>query len=311
MNVATLNDLPADIQAWAKAGDRLTWPLGDCAIFYRDIGDPAAAPDKTAMLVHGYPESSFSYHKVIDGLLGHFDRLILTDFPGFGLSDKPERLTYALSEQADALLWVWGQLGVRGGHVIGHDMGDSVVTELVARSVQGLLPAGFDAGLQSVTFTNGNMVMEKAALVPMQKLLRHHTLGPILNKFTRYGTFRGQVKMANGAPLDEEDIERIWQLNALQDGHLLSWKIIRYLDDRDRFQNPRWLKALSQSEGPVHICWGQADAVAPERVAQHLKDAVQPAARLTLMPGVGHFCQLQAPEAWCAAVLDFYASLKA
>jgi len=258
------------------------------------------------MLIHGYPESSYSYHKVVEGLGARFDRIVLIDFPGFGLSDKPERLTYSLMEQADALLFAWGRLGVRGGHVISHDMGDSVLTELVARSVQGLLPGWFDSGLQSVTFTNGNMVMEKAALVPMQKLLRNHTLGPLLNRFTRYGTFRSQVKMANGAPIDDDDIEHMWRLNALQNGHLLTWKIIRYLDERDRFQNPRWLSALGAFEGPVHICWGAADAVAPQRVAQHLKDEIHPAARLTLMQGVGHFCQLQAPDIWCENVLSFY-----
>lgn len=261
------------------------------------------------MLIHGFPESSYSYHKVIDGLKERFDRIVLVDFPGFGLSDKPDRLTYSLMEQADALLFAWRRLGLRGGHVISHDMGDSVLTELVSRAVQFLLPAWFDAGLKSVTFTNGNMVMEKAALVPMQKLLRNHTLGPILNRFTRYSTFKSQVKMANGAPIEGADIEHMWRLNALKDGHLLTCKIIRYLDERDRFQNPRWLNALSQFDGPVHICWGEADAVAPQQVARHLKDQVRPDARLTLMPGVGHFCQLQSPEVWCASVTQFYDEL--
>lgn len=302
------DSLPEDAQAWRSAGSKLHWPLGDCDIFHRDIGDASAEPDRTLLLIHGYPESSFSYHKVVERMAERFDRIVLVDFPGFGFSDKAERLTYSLMEQADALLFVWQQLKVRGGHAISHDMGDSVLTELVARSVQRLVPGWFEAGLQSITFTNGNMVMEKAALVPMQKLMRHHTLGPLLNRFTRYPTFKGQVEQANGAALDEADIEGIWKLNALQDGHLLTWKIIRYLDERDRFQNPRWLKALSQFERPIHICWGQADAVAPERVARHLKDEVCPSAKLTLMPGVGHFCQLQAPDEWSDAVLSFYAS---
>jgi len=122
MSAATFGDLPADIQIWADAGDRLNWPQGDCAIFYRDIGDQAAAAEKTALLIHGFPESSFSYHKVVDRLSATFDRIVLVDFPGFGLSDKPVRLTYSLFEQADALLFIWRELGVRGGHAISHDM---------------------------------------------------------------------------------------------------------------------------------------------------------------------------------------------
>ena len=310
MTAVRHTDLPVDVQDWRRAGNILHWPHGDCSIFYRDIGDGGATPERTLMLVHGFPESGFSFHKVIDRLAGAFDRVVLVDFPGFGLSDKPLGLSYSLIEQADALLFVWRELALRGGHVLGHDMGDSVVTEIIARSVQGALPAWFDAGLQSATFTDGNMVMEKAALVPMQKLLRNHTFGPVLSKLATRRTFRNQVASANGAPFDIQDIDTMWRLNALQDGHRLSWKIIRYLDDRDRFQNPRWLRALSRFAGPVHICWGASDRVSPPAVAQYLKREVCPNAALTLMDGVGHFCQLQAPEVWCDAVLGFYATLE-
>ncbi len=307
MSAEDIEALPADIQAWRTAGERLQWPQGDCAIFYREIGETAALPETTALLIHGFPESGFSFHKVVTRLARSFDRIVLIDFPGFGLSDKPARLTYSLMEQADALMFCWRALGVRGGHVISHDMGDSILTELIARSVQDLLPGWFSAGLQSATFTNGNMVMEEAALVPMQKLLRHHSLGPLLNPLTSYRAFRNQVKRTNGAPFEDSDIEAMWRLNTLQNGHRLAWKIIRYLDERDRFQNPRWLKALGRFDRPVHICWGGADKVSPPAVAHHLKREVCPNATLTLMDGVGHFCQLQAPDRWCDAVLDFYA----
>ena len=57
---------------------------------------------------------------------------------------------------------------------------------------------------------------------------------------------------------------------------------------------------------PVHICWGDAEAVSPAKVALHLKEHVCPRARLTLMPGVGHFCQLSDPDMWLASVAAFY-----
>ena len=83
-----------------------------------------------------------------------FDRIILFDMAGYGLSDKPvEGFTYSLMEQADLALQVWQHLGVKGGHLLAHDMGDSVATELVARHVSNLLPAWFAAGFQSFTFT--------------------------------------------------------------------------------------------------------------------------------------------------------------
>ena len=309
MTQSGAQELHPEILAWKEAGDTLRWPQGDCLIFYRDIGSADAAPDKTLMLLHGFPESSFSYHKVIERLSTHFDRIVLADFPGFGLSDKPVRLTYSLFEQTDALLFVWEQLGVSGGHVLAHDMGDTVLTELVARSVQNLLPAWFEAGLRSVTFTDGNMVMEESDMVLMQHLLRHHVVGPQINRLTNARLFANQVKRANGLPLEADDINKLWQLNTLQDGHRLAWKLIRYLDERDRFQNPRWLPALSRFDGPTHLCWGAEDRASPPRVAERLKRDVCPDARLTLMDGVGHFCQIHAPEQWSDAVLDFHRAL--
>jgi len=298
--------LHPDLEHWRQTGQYHVWDQGRCSIFFKDLGTSEASPDRTLLLVHGFPEASFSYHKVIESLRTRFDRIVLVDFPGFGFSDKPERLSYSLFEQADALFSVWQECGVSGGHVLGHDMGDTVVTELVARSNQGLLPSWFADGLLSVTFTDGNMVMEEAALVPMQVLLRKPVLGRLLNALTSERVFRNQIRTANGTTIEDDDIAKLWQLNCLQNGHRLSWKIIRYLDDRDRFQNVRWLPALRQFEGPVHICWGEADKVSPPAVAHHLKDKIHPKAHLTLMPGVGHFCQLHAPKIWSEAVLAFY-----
>jgi hypothetical protein len=71
------------------------------------------------------------------------------DFPGYGLSDKPiANYTYSLFEQADVALQVWKERGVTGGHVLSHDMGDSVHTELVARHIlESLDSAHFYVGI--------------------------------------------------------------------------------------------------------------------------------------------------------------------
>ena len=53
------------LQAWRQAGAILTLPGSGLQVYYRDIGDAGAAPADTALLMHGFPESSFSYHKVV------------------------------------------------------------------------------------------------------------------------------------------------------------------------------------------------------------------------------------------------------
>ncbi len=89
------------------------------------MGNPKAVADNTLLLIHGFPESSYSYHAVVDGLMERFDRIILFDMLGYGLSDKPtEGYTYSLFEQADTVLEVWKHFGISGGHMLSHDMGD-------------------------------------------------------------------------------------------------------------------------------------------------------------------------------------------
>lgn len=85
--------------------------------------------------------------------------------------------------------------------------------------------------------------------------------------------------------------------------------IIQYVNDRWRFQERRWLPAVRQLAARgvrVHILWGDSDAVAPLAIALALAADV-PSAVLTALPGVGHFSMLEAPEAWAAAALAFYA----
>jgi len=257
-------------------------------------------------VLHGFPESSYSFHKVADGLARRFRQVVLFDMPGYGLSDKPEQgYGYSLLEQADAALQLWRHLGVRGGHLLAHDMGDSVATELAARQVNGTLPAGFE-DFRSFTFTNGSMVLNLARLRVSQRLLLSRA-GPWLSRLFNFRTFCQQVRSAHGTTgLDEQDLQRMWENLCLQGGRRKNHLTIRYIGDRRRFETSRWLPALAQTTVPIHLCWGDADAVARVEMARYLKEEVCKAAVLTTMPGVGHFCQLSNPETWLERTGAFF-----
>lgn len=299
-----------ELEQWRAAGAYFSTPLSGYRVFFRQIGDVGAPPDETLLLLHGFPESSFSFHKVVDGLAQRFRRLVLFDMIGYGLSDKPESgYGYSLFEQADVALQLWRHLGVAGGHLLAHDMGDSVATELAARQVGATLPGCFGAGILSFTFTNGSMVLDLARLRVTQKLLLSR-IGPRVSRLFSYRTFSQQVRSAHGTGgLDERDLELMWDNICQQDGQRKNHLLIQYLNDRRRFEKPRWLPALRRLRVPVHLCWGDADAVARVEMAHHLKANYCPDAALTLMPGVGHFCQLSDPGPWLDGVRGFYSGV--
>ena len=206
-------------------------------------------------------------------------------------------------------LQVWQQLGVTGGHLLAHDMGDSVATELVTRHVSGIMPAWFGGGFKSFTFTNGSMVLSLSDLRVTQRILLSRA-GPMMSKLSNFKVFEKTVRSAQGTDrLNDEDIALLWENVCLQDGHKKNHLSIKYLNDRKRFEQTRWLPSLAEVTQPVHICWGEADAVARVSMAYYLKDNVCPSATMTLMPGVGHFCQISDPDIWLASVLAFYKNL--
>lgn len=286
-------------------------------VFVIDVGSPHASAADTALLIHGFPESSYSWHKVINGLAERFERVVAIDLPGFGLSDKPlVGYGYSLIEQADTCLQVWRELGINGGHAISHDMGTSVLTELVARHSLGTLPACFNAGLQSLTFTNGSMVLALAKLRVMQRVLLT-PFAPMLSRFASYGLFEKTVLSAHGVvsdalmpqhALSDADVQMLWENCTQQRGHKMNHLLIRYLNDRKRFEQSRWLPALKASDQtlPIHFCWGDVDQVARIAMARYLSEQVCPNSTLTEMPGVGHFCQWGSPELWLTSVLSFF-----
>ncbi len=303
----TKNDITRNIELWKSTGHFISFgPFGH-KIFVREVGHSDAPSKRTLLLVHGFPESSYSFHRVLDGLTRLFDRIILFDLLGYGLSDKPkENYTYSLMEQADIVLTVWNHFKIKGGHVLSHDMGDSVVTEIVARHVHDVLPSWFSDGIQSLTFTNGSMILDLAALRITQKILLSR-FGKYMGKIVSFGIFRQQVKSAHGNDnLNEDEIQMLWAFNQLQEGHRKTYLTIRYLNDRKRFEKTRWLPALSKTDLPVHICWGDADQVARVEMAHTLKKDVCPHAELTIMSGLGHFCQLGNPGKWLEYVGAFY-----
>ncbi|SDC25719.1 Pimeloyl-ACP methyl ester carboxylesterase [Sanguibacter gelidistatuariae] len=60
-------------------------------------------------------------------------RVLMIDFLGFGMSDRPLSFGYTLVDHADAIARGLDRLGVAGADVIGHSMGGGVATLLADR----------------------------------------------------------------------------------------------------------------------------------------------------------------------------------
>jgi pimeloyl-ACP methyl ester carboxylesterase len=283
--------LPPRVAEWSDSGTWLTTQAGK--VFVRSA--PGEAP--TILLLHGYPSSSYDYRGVVQHLGG---RAWLTlDFLGFGLSDKPRPHRYSLLEQADIVQAVVAAEAPGPIVLVAHDMGTSVTTELLARDLEGDLP--FD--LQRVVLSNGSVILSRASLRPVQKLLRG-PLGPLAARLSSGGRFAREFGrlFSTNHPLTKEEAEAQWALIANNDGNRIAHLLISYLDERERYAD-RWHGAVRDWPKPLSFLWALDDPVATTNVLDGLRE-LRPAADVVELPGVGHYPQVEVPEVFTRAALS-------
>ena len=152
---------PPTFNEWENRGKKISI-LGH-QLFVIDEGQG----EETIAILHGYPSCSYDYYAVLPIWTKKY-RVVIHDHPGFGLSSKKSDYSYSLIEQADVAIALWQYLGLEEVHLLAHDYGTSVATELIARYNLGHEPVR----LKTITIGNGSMLIEMADLIWTQKLLR-------------------------------------------------------------------------------------------------------------------------------------------
>ena len=280
-------------QEWQNQGNYQK--ISDRNIFVIDVGDH----QETLVILHGYPTFSYDYWKVLPILSRSF-RVVIHDHLGFGLSDKPKNYSYSLIEQADIALQLWQKLGLKKVHLWAHDYGTSVATELIARQNKGWLPIQ----LQSVTLGNGSMRIEMAQLRPIQRLLIHKQLGPIVANLSSEQVFVRNMKKIWGdsALVDPQEMTTMWKMLLYNNGREVLPQVSLYIRERYRFWH-RWIGALRNTEQHINYFWATQDPVAIKDMATVLHQET-PNSSLKWLDRAGHYPMLEKPEEWANGLLE-------
>ena len=245
------------------------------------------------LLLHGFPSSSYDWRPLLE-LEPSWDSLAF-DFLGFGLSEKPGGRDYSLFEQADLAEGLVAE-SARPVVAVGHDMGTSVATELMARDIEGRLPFELSGAL----LFNGSMVAELASLTLGQKLLLSRA-GPLLARLASRRFFVQQLGgvFSDAHPLTDEEAADQWSLVCAGGGRTQGHHQVAYY--RERIEHAeRWRGALRDWDGELHYAWGLQDPVATPVMLQAVRE-LRPRAPVTELPELGHYPQIEEPEAIAAA----------
>jgi pimeloyl-ACP methyl ester carboxylesterase len=276
-------------QQWREQGDY----FGHAGLraFYRAHRAPGSG-GRALVCIHGFPSASWDWHALWDGLCAEFDIVLAPDMFGFGFSDKPRRRRYTIAEQCDLHEALAASMGIRKTVLLAHDYGDTVAQEWLARAIDG------KARVQptAVALLNGGLFPETHRARLVQKLLAS-PFGGVMARLTNRRSFGRSFAAVFGAETqpDEATLDQFWELLAWNRGQLAMPRLINYIAER-RQHRERWVNALVNSPVPLRFINGIDDPVSGGHMVARYREVV-PQPDVVELTGIGHYPQIEAPDA--------------
>ena len=280
-------------EEWRKGANYFTFEGHQIAYWTGGEGPPL-------LLVHGFPTCSWDWGLIWDELSRHYS-LIACDMLGYGLSAKP-RSGYSIHLQADLQEALLSHLKITEWDALVHDYGVSVGQEMLARQLDG----SGAAGLGQMLFLNGGIFPDQHRPRPSQKL-GTSPLGFLVSRFaSRKGFGKGfsEVFGPDTKP-SQAELDAFWEFIAEKNGHRIFHKLLHYMADR-REHESRWVAALEHTQSRIGFINGALDPVSGEHTYRKWCK-VLPNARHHLLPTIGHYPHVEAPDEVTAKVLEWLA----
>lgn len=263
-------------------------------IHYLDEGN-----GRPLLLMHGNPDWSFLYRKMIPLLAPHF-RCIAIDYPGFGLSVHPAEYSYLPSAHAQIVGELVEHLDLRDAVVVGQDWGGPIGYDVASR-----MPERF-TGLVA-----GNTMMWAATPFFIQRTF---------SKMFAVGAVKRFVK--------KHHLFVRWIMPALLTEKPTSEEVRHYLDvaptPHSRIGHvsfpaaivgeTQWLEALEArvkanlGDRPMLRIMGLKDVPLTTKAYLAKWDELWPNLTKVDLPKAGHFWQEDEPVAAAQAIISAYAA---
>ena len=220
---------------------------------------------------------------------------------GMGFSDKPVAYGYSVHDHADMHEALLAHLGIDNAHILAHDIGDSVGQELLARHEFGQ-PAYGALSIDSITWLNGGMFIETYTPRAAQKLMSATPLGDILSSVQNSPLSRRLLEPTlremfgpNTKPT-RHMMDVFNQILDYNDGRRVLHKVGRFIGNRYTHRN-RWVRAMRQTKVPMRLIDGPVDPNSGAHMARRYAEVIPHPDVVMLADDIGHWPQLEAPDA--------------
>lgn len=239
------------------------------------------------LFVHGYPLNSTLWDGQVAALRASH-RCLVPDLLGFGHSDAPGELDlYSVEAYAADLLAVMDDAGVEKVTACSLSMG-GYITFALLRSA----PERVEALILADTRAEADSDEGRASRAAQQEMLRAEGTGPVIDALVN-GPLLADATRA-GKPDVVARLRRVMANPA--PGFLGALEAMRKRPDSTR--------TLERIEVPTLFIVGAEDAITPVDAARSMHASV-PGSRLVVIPEVGHMSNLEDPEAFNQALIEF------
>jgi haloalkane dehalogenase len=260
---------------------------------FREEGD-AGAP--VALLLHGYPNSSYLWKDCLRPIAEAGWRAVAPDFAGYGDSEPFENETGTWTDHVASLDDFVAHQDLAPVALVAHDWGALIglrwacnrqyaISSLVIMS-SGFFPDGKWHGLAQGLRTEGQGEQ-------------------ILASITRE-TFGDMLRSAS-PNVTEEALDEYWKGYSGDERRAAQLAMYRSGDFAELEQYDGCLAAM---DVPTLLLWGENDEFAPVAGAHRFKKEI-PHAELVVIEDAGHFVQEDAPERVCAELVRFLGTVRA
>ncbi len=267
-----------------------TWTLTE--EFQTSAGRVAAGrsgegPD--LVLAHGWPWSSYSWHKVIPQLSQTY-KVHWYDMPGYGQSEKRVEQRTSLDVQGEVFAEMLTHWGLSRPSVIAHDFGGA--TTLRAHLLHG---CDFER----------YVLMNVVALRPwgsefFDHVGRHVEAFQGLPAHIHTAIVKAYIQGALANDLSQVDFEQLVAPWLTDDGAQSFYRQFAQADEKYTAQVEPQLGLI---RCPIKVIWGEADPWIPIERGRALSKLIGQD-RFEALVGVGHLPQLEDPETVLKAVSD-------
>ena len=272
------------LKKWRESGNYFHYK--GYPIFYQR----SEMADEALLCLHGFPTSSFDYHKIWNALAEEFPVLAF-DMIGYGFSAKPQDFSYTTFNQADVLQALLDHLQIGRVRILAHDYGNTITQELLARAEEKRL----NFLIESLCFLNGALFPETHRPILAQKILIS-PLGFVFGRLISDARFKQSLASIfgkNSQPTAEE-LDDFLQVFKFGGGRQIAHKLIRYMTERAA-NRQRWVGALQRTDVPFRFINGLADPVSGAHLVERFRQ-IMPQTDIVELKDVGHFPHFEVPE---------------